>query len=213
MVEPRALEDPKVQELIQVLIEWINDELASQRIIVQNIAEDLYDGQVLQKLLEKLTNSKLDVPEVTQSEEAQKQKLLVILRHFNTVLGIPRQGPKKWGVESIHSKDIVAILHLLVALARHFRAPIRLPEHVTINRVLVQKVNGQLLPRSVPENITLAYDDVGMRCERDAFDTLFDHAPDKLQVVKKVKKFLYFRYTSSFMKYKNVYEKYLKLLR
>ena len=24
-----------------------------------------------------------------------------------------------------------------------------------------------------------------MRCERDAFDTLFDHAPDKLQVVKK----------------------------
>jgi len=24
-----------------------------------------------------------------------------------------------------------------------------------------------------------------MRCERDAFDTLFDHAPEKLQVVKK----------------------------
>uniref|UniRef100_A0A2S2PSF7 Beta-parvin n=2 Tax=Aphidini TaxID=33387 RepID=A0A2S2PSF7_SCHGA len=24
-----------------------------------------------------------------------------------------------------------------------------------------------------------------MRCERDAFDTLFDHAPDKLEVVKK----------------------------
>ena len=24
-----------------------------------------------------------------------------------------------------------------------------------------------------------------MRCERDAFDTLFDHAPDKLLVVKK----------------------------
>jgi parvin len=24
-----------------------------------------------------------------------------------------------------------------------------------------------------------------MRCERDAFDTLFDHAPDKLAIVKK----------------------------
>ena len=24
-----------------------------------------------------------------------------------------------------------------------------------------------------------------MRCERDAFDTLFDHAPEKLMVVKK----------------------------
>lgn len=30
----------------QVLIDWINDVLADQRIIVQDIAEDLYDGQV-----------------------------------------------------------------------------------------------------------------------------------------------------------------------
>lgn len=51
MIEPRCLEDPKLQELIYVLIEWINDELADQRIIVKDIAEDLYDGQVLQKLL------------------------------------------------------------------------------------------------------------------------------------------------------------------
>lgn len=28
--------------------------------------------------------------------------------------------------------------------------------------------------------------DIGARFERDAFDTLFDHAPDKLNVVKKV---------------------------
>lgn len=85
MIEPRSFEDPKLQELIQVLIEWINDELAAQRIIVQDLAEDLYDGQVLQKLLEKLTGDKLDVPEVTQSEEGQRQKLHVVLSHFNTV--------------------------------------------------------------------------------------------------------------------------------
>lgn len=41
--------------------------------------------------------------------------------------------------------------------------------------------------RTVIEEITSRYDDLGMRCERDAFDTLFDHAPDKLEVVKKVK--------------------------
>ena len=46
-----SLEDSKLKELIFVLIEWINDELADQRIIVKDIAEDLYDGQVLQKLL------------------------------------------------------------------------------------------------------------------------------------------------------------------
>ncbi|XP_045541926.1 beta-parvin-like [Papilio machaon] len=74
IIEPRSLEDPRVKELIQVLIDWINDELAMQRIIVKDISEDLYDGQVLQKLLEKLTETKLDVPEVTQSEEGQRQK-------------------------------------------------------------------------------------------------------------------------------------------
>ena len=35
----------------------------------------------------------------------------------------------------------------------------------------------------IAEELTSFYDDVGMRCERDAFDTLFDHAPDKLQVL------------------------------
>lgn len=186
MIEPRSYDDPKLKELTQVLIDWVNDELASQRIIVQDLAEDLYDGQVLQKLLEKLTNDKLDVPEVTQSEEGQKQKLSVVLAHFNKVLGIQNISLKKWNVEAIHSKNIVPILHLLVALARHFRPPVRLPEHVLVSVVVVQKMNGQLIHRVVRESITTAYDDVGMRCERDAFDTLFDHAPDKLQVVKKV---------------------------
>lgn len=86
MIDPKACDDPKFQELLNVLKEWVNDELASQRIIVQDIAEDLYDGQVLQKLLEKLTGDKLDVPEVTQSEEGQKQKLSVVLDHFNQVI-------------------------------------------------------------------------------------------------------------------------------
>lgn len=34
----------------QVLIDWINDVLVGERIIVKDLAEDLYDGQVLQKL-------------------------------------------------------------------------------------------------------------------------------------------------------------------
>lgn len=35
--------------------------------------------------LEKLTHEKLDVPEVTQSEEGQKQKLYVVLGSVNSV--------------------------------------------------------------------------------------------------------------------------------
>lgn len=85
IIQPKSLEDPKVRELIHVLIDWINDELAQQRIIVKDINEDLYDGQVLQKLLEKLSGVKLDVPEVTQSEEGQRQKLSVVLRAVSRV--------------------------------------------------------------------------------------------------------------------------------
>lgn len=39
--------------LTQVLIDWINDVLVGERIIVKDLAEDLYDGQVLQKLFGK----------------------------------------------------------------------------------------------------------------------------------------------------------------
>lgn len=51
-----------------------------------------------------------------------------------------RLSQQKWSVESVHSKNLVAILHLLVSLARHFRAPIRLPENVTVNVVIVQVI-------------------------------------------------------------------------
>ncbi|XP_044014835.1 beta-parvin [Aphidius gifuensis] len=185
MIEPRALEDPKLKELIFVLIEWINDELASHRIIVKDISEDLYDGQILQKLIEKLTGKKLDVPEVTQSEEGQKQKLRVVLKTANAILGNNNTTNNKWSVESIHSKNIVSILHLLVGLARQYRAPVRLPERVAVQLVVVKKKDGQLVHRTVREEITSTYDDLGMRCERDAFDTLFDSGLDKLIVVKK----------------------------
>ncbi|KAG4068784.1 hypothetical protein HA402_002475 [Bradysia odoriphaga] len=184
IIQPQSLADPQVQELQQVLIDWINDELANQRIIVKNIEEDLYDGQVLHKLWENLTGRKLDVLEVTQSEEGQREKLAIVLNAVNHVLGFHHKIPK-WSVESVHSKNMVAILHLLVALVRHFRAPIRLPENVFVTIVIAQK-NGQVLSaQKYQEQITSQYDDVGMRCERDAFDTLFDCAPEKLAVVKK----------------------------
>ncbi|KAK6626947.1 hypothetical protein RUM43_003222 [Polyplax serrata] len=185
ILAPGERNNPKLKELIRVLIEWINDELADQRIIVKDIEEDLYDGQVLQKLIEKLTGEKLDVPEVTQSEEGQKQKLQIVLGASNQVLGFPAWSTQKWNVESIHSKNVVAILHLLVSLARHFRAPVRLPENVIVSVVIVKKKDGVLSHRTVHEELTATYDDLGMRCERDAFDTLFDQAPDKLEVVKK----------------------------
>jgi len=40
-----------VTGVFQLLIDWINDELADFRIIVKDLEEDLFDGQILQKLI------------------------------------------------------------------------------------------------------------------------------------------------------------------
>uniref|UniRef100_G1P057 Parvin alpha n=1 Tax=Myotis lucifugus TaxID=59463 RepID=G1P057_MYOLU len=184
MVDPNSRSDPKLQELMKVLIDWINDVLVGERIIVKDLAEDLYDGQVLQKLFEKLESEKLNVAEVTQSEIAQKQKLQTVLEKINETLKLPPRSIK-WNVDSVHAKSLVAILHLLVALSQYFRAPIRLPDHVSIQVVVVQKREGILQSRQIQEEITGNTEALSGRHERDAFDTLFDHAPDKLNVVKK----------------------------
>uniref|UniRef100_A0A4W3GI91 Parvin, alpha b n=1 Tax=Callorhinchus milii TaxID=7868 RepID=A0A4W3GI91_CALMI len=187
MLDPNSKNDPKLQELIKVLIDWINDELVEERIIVKDLAEDLYDGQVLQKLFEKLEGEKLNVAEVTQSEIAQKQKLQTVLEKINETLKLPPRSIK-WDVDSVHVKSLVAILHLLVAVSQYFRAPIRLPDHVSVQVVVVQKRERVLQSRHIQEEITGNTEYcviVPSLSERDAFDTLFDHAPDKLSVVKK----------------------------
>nr|XP_019830810.1 PREDICTED: alpha-parvin-like [Bos indicus] len=148
MVDPNSRSDPKLQELMKVLIDWINDVLVGERIIVKDLAEDLYDGQVLQKLFEKLESEKLNVAEVTQSEIAQKQKLQTVLEKINETLKLPPRSIK-WNVDTVHAKSLVAILHLLVALSQYFRAPIRLPDHVSIQVVVVQ-VSQKPLQTSVP---------------------------------------------------------------
>ena len=58
-----------------------------------------------------------------------------------------------------------------------------MPENVIVDVVIVTKKDGGLLHRVIAEQLTAEYDDLGLKCERDAFDTLFDHAPDKLQVL------------------------------
>ncbi|NWZ30841.1 PARVB protein, partial [Asarcornis scutulata] len=195
MIDPNSKEDPKFKELIKVLIEWINDVLVEERIIVKHLEEDLYDGQVLQKLLEKLADRKLNVAEVTQSEIGQKQKLQTVLEAVHDLLR-PHGWTIKWNVDSIHGKNLISILHLLVALAMHFQAPTRLPEHVSVQVVVVRKREGLLQTTHVTEELTTTTEGVlifffyffifnFVKPERDAFDTLFDHAPDKLSVVKK----------------------------
>ncbi|KAF0040615.1 hypothetical protein F2P81_006513, partial [Scophthalmus maximus] len=176
MLDPTSRENLKFKDLLKVLIDWINSELEEDRIIVKDLEEDCYDGQVLQKIFEKLSGRKLNVAEVTQSEIGQKQKLQTVLEAVNDLLR-PHGWTSEWSVDSIHAKNLVAIVYLLVALAMHFQAPIRLPEHVSVQVVVVKNDDGKICS-SNPLNPRI------FTTERDAFDTLLDHAPDKLNVVK-----------------------------
>ncbi|XP_078481307.1 beta-parvin isoform X1 [Ciona intestinalis] len=186
MIDKLSLEDPKVKELQKVLMEWINNSLVEQRIIVKDIQEDLFDGQVLQKLLEKLGDIKLQVPEVTQTDQGQKEKLTAVLDKV-TEQGIGGWDEGKWSVDGIHSKSLVAILHLLVALATHYHAPIRMPEKCFLKVIVITKREGKLDHKVISIEITSTLEEMtGGRFERDAFDTLFDHAPDKLSLVKRL---------------------------
>jgi len=178
-------DDPKVREIIYLLLYWINEELASERIVVKNIQEDVYDGQVIQKLIEKLAQIKIEVPEVTQSEEGQKQKWRIIIDAINRSLysGGATATPK-WTAEQIHSKDIVAILHLLIALALHYRAPIRFPNNINVQAITYRRNGKEIEKNIVTEQLTTKQTELAPKGERDAIDTLFDYGPDKLHHVK-----------------------------
>ncbi|XP_063678817.1 alpha-parvin-like isoform X2 [Bolinopsis microptera] len=185
-VSNESLKDPQVQALSQQLKEWINDVLTDDHIVVKNLCEDLSDGQVLSALIEKLAGAKIEHKEVAQSIASQKAKLTEVLNQINYHLQVVDDGIK-WNVDNIHNKYLISVLHLLVALARHYGIPRRLPSFVKIQVLQITKATQQT--ETISEQITgdeerEHYNFAARQQERDVFDTLFDSAPDKLNAVK-----------------------------
>jgi hypothetical protein len=77
-----------------------------------------------------------------QIRESRKHQIAPKKNHLCIILTLG--GTSKWSVRSIHSKNYVAIIHLLVALATHFRANVRLPEHVSVPVVVLSKENNRI---------------------------------------------------------------------
>lgn len=170
--------------------------------------EDLYDGAVLVKLVEKLGKLKLDLVEVTLNEELQRSNLKQLLVVVNELLdgsvydqwtveggvhdefdqnqmilsNLNRDPNRDSSISGIHGKDLVQIIQLLIALVRHFRVPIRLPENVNVKIVVIQKQNGLLVPRIESVPLTGHYDDMGVLSSlQDEFDMMYDKSPDFLR--------------------------------
>lgn len=77
-------------------------------------------------------------------EISQKQNLKQILDFINKTMDI-HPMMSKWKVEDIYEKDLIAILHLLVAIVKFFKVGLNLPENITVKVIIIQ-VNLRVFP-------------------------------------------------------------------
>uniref|UniRef100_A0A3P9Q0R0 Parvin, gamma n=1 Tax=Poecilia reticulata TaxID=8081 RepID=A0A3P9Q0R0_POERE len=148
LIQPTSLKDPKLENLKQALVDWINKTLKAEHIVIQSLEEDLYDGLVLHHLLARLGNVKLDVEEIALTGSSQLRKLEAVMKELDKMLGVEDGCPIKWDVKLIHNKDLLATVHLLVAMAKAFQPELNLPPNVKIDVVTVEVTRAESNLRS-----------------------------------------------------------------
>ncbi|XP_075066365.1 gamma-parvin [Mixophyes fleayi] len=184
ILQPSTENNAKFQELKQFLLEWINKELKQEHIVVKSLEEDLFDGLILHHLLQKIGQIKLDVEEITLTASNQRRKLGVILAAVSECLEL-EESQLKWNMSLIHNKDLLATLHLLVALANHFQPDLPLPSNVSVEVIVVEPTRNGMKTGKAIEVITSSRDEDATP-KKDAFDQLFDLNPDKIKDVIQV---------------------------
>nr|XP_060515441.1 gamma-parvin [Panthera onca] len=140
---PTSRGDPKFEELQKVLMDWINAKLLPEHIVVRSLEEDIFDGLILHHLFQTLTGLRLDVEEMALTVPNQRRKLEAVLEAVNRSLQAEDQ-PLKWSMDAIFNKDLLATLHLLVALAKRFQPDLPLPTNVQVE-VITMEVRGWVL--------------------------------------------------------------------
>ncbi|XP_008591514.1 PREDICTED: gamma-parvin [Galeopterus variegatus] len=179
---PTSKKDPKFEELQKVLMEWINGTLLPEHIVVRSLEEDMFDGLILHHLFQKLAALKLEAEEIALTTVSQRRKLAVVLEAVNRSLQVEEQQAK-WSVETIFGKDLLATLHLLVALAKHFQPDLLLPANVQVEVITVESTKSGLKSEKSVEQLTECSTDKDQP-PKDVFDELFKLAPEKVSAVK-----------------------------
>ncbi|ERE86494.1 gamma-parvin-like protein [Cricetulus griseus] len=180
---PSSRKDPKFEELQKVLMEWINTTLLPEHIVVRSLEEDMFDGLILHHLFQKLAALKLEVEEISLTSASQRRKLGVILEAVNQSLQVEEQQAK-WSVETIFNKDLLATLHLLVALAKHFQPELPLPDNVQVEVIHIESTKTGLKSDKLVEQLTEECSSHKDQPSQDTFDELFKLAPEKVHTVK-----------------------------
>uniref|UniRef100_A0A8V0YJ66 Parvin gamma n=1 Tax=Gallus gallus TaxID=9031 RepID=A0A8V0YJ66_CHICK len=184
LIKPTSSNNPKLEQLKLLLIDWINTTLKEEHIVVKSLEEDLYDGLVLHHLLENLGSLKLDVDKIALTEKKQRQKLSVILEAVAKCLQL-EESQLKWSVEAILAKDLLSTLHLLVAIAKHFQPSLAFPPNVHVETITIENTSKGLKTANGVEYITGSKENSEEQSTDDAFDELFSRAPERLDDVKK----------------------------
>ena len=194
-LDPKSIADPAVKEVIDCILEWMNHSLGGSdtRVRIVDLEEDMVDGMVFKLLLEKLTGECLVMPcgDYVQSKERQKTNVEFIIRKVEEITNISLP----WTSQMILSGDLYAIISILIIIVKHFQdggnsAVPDLPKTVKVTLLKMVKQNGGMQFEKQAVNL-MGKDEPG---KRDGFDTLIDHAPEKLHFVKQ-----------SLMKFVNTY--------
>uniref|UniRef100_A0A673UMY1 Gamma-parvin n=1 Tax=Suricata suricatta TaxID=37032 RepID=A0A673UMY1_SURSU len=179
---PTSRGDPKFKELQKVLVEWINAKLLPEHIVVRSLEEDIFDGLILHHLFQMLTGLRLEVEEMALTAPNQRRKLETVLEAVNRSLQVEGQ-PLPWSMEAIFSKDLLATLHLLVALAKRFQPDLPLPPNVQVEVITMERTKSGLKSEKSVEQLTESGTDKDQPA-KDVFDELFKLAPEKVNAVK-----------------------------
>lgn len=189
LIQPTSLKDPKFEKLKEALVYWINSTLKTEHIVVQSLEEDLYDGLVLHHLLSRLAGVHVSVEDIALTSPAQIHKLEVILEELDSRLGLQDSSQIKWNVKLIHNKDLLATIHLLVAMVRSFQPELELPPNVKVEVVVIE-VTGSGIRSEVQTEILTEEGDSGSdspsNTEReDPIEQLLKLEAHKVNTVKK----------------------------
>ena len=92
----------------------------------------------------------------------------------------------RWDAESIFCKNPLSTLKLLLAIINHYSTSgqvfVDLPKSLVVTAIKKEKREGEIFTQKWTEKLIGFGHNVNIA--RDGFDTLIDHAPEKLQYVK-----------------------------
>jgi len=200
LVLPSCKNSEKVLELDACLKQWINECLAGQRIIVKDLEEDLFDGQVLQRLFEHLHfggQERLEKPDIVCTKQGQLDKLDYVLKMiqnecegFHQELFEDGDDERRKYVDCIYTKNYFAICYLLVVLTKFYddKCNVRLPEQIPFNIVILEKTPaGKIVRKNQTETMFTSVYQSGYHTHRrneGNFEKLARETPEKFEKLK-----------------------------